>query len=986
MKKLTLILTVLLLIFSLSACGGSGLGDNVYISEIMADNTKTLADENGDYCDWIELYNPTSQPISLAGYVIADNSSNKFTFPEITMSAGQCLVLFANGVEKVDTANKVIHVPLSVGAKGENLYLYDAGGKLICRISAPGIEADKSFGVGEGERLAIFDVPTPGKPNFAQGSSQTVNATVNSDNSVEVTQSGIYINEYSPNSTQTLMDDEGEFVAWVEIYNSTDKEINLGGCSLTDDSLDKGKWIFPDYKIAPGAYGVVYLSGKDKAYSGGIAVHASFKLNGKEELLYLYSKTGHLLDRCQVYELFANLSCGRIAEKPDTFAFFARPTPGRKNAGKYFDSIDSAKYTGNREIAITEVAAVNTTNAHSDGEYYDFIEIYNSSPVNVNLANYKLSDSKKAESFKQLPKISLAPGEYAVIYCGDEDYVDSYSGDIYVSFGLNRYGETVYLLDKYNVVVDALKYGRMQNGYSSGRDIGGNGDVGYYTSLTPGEANGANALKSSLPNPEFSQKSTYLKKGSQIEITAPFGEIHYTVDGSTPTKSSPIYTGPITISRTGVVRARNFAEGYMPSDTVCATYLTDRVHDLPVVFLTTDEANLYDYSTGIWAMGAGASAEFPYEGANFWQNWERPVNFEYMTEDGISQVDFDAGISVFGQYSRANDQKSVEIKLKDKYGPTKVCYPFFGDDAVNVFSSFVLRNGGQDYNIAHIRDAFAAMVIKDQMDIDIMDYQPVVCYVNGVYHGIYDMREKIDEDYLANNHGADADNVDLIKANSDVKSGSFDNYSALLDYVSTHDLSVDAYYQKACEYVDIDELINYWLCESFFTNTDTGNIKFWRENKEGAKWRWIFFDVDWCLFGSTYDYNIIDNYLDVEGHGVGQSFSTTLYVNLYKNPAFRTRMLEIFSEHLKTTFQTERMLKILDELIAEIEKEMPYYLERWDIGSVDSWKSNVEYLKQIISEKRKIFPGQMVEGLKMTDAEVQKYLPGENIAYYVPSA
>ncbi len=791
---------------------------------------------------------------------------------------------------------------------------------------------------------------------------------------------GIRINEYSTNSTETLMDDEGEFVAWVEIYNGTNSNVNLKGYSLSDDKKDNTKWTFPDFKIASGGYGVVYLSGKTKDYAGGRTIHASFKLNGEEEALYLFSKTGHVADECTVYELFSNLTCGRIEETPDKFAFFSRPTPGRKNYGTHFDSVESARYTGNRELAITEVAAVNTTKEHTDGEYYDFIEIYNSSKVKINLANYKLSDSKKAESFKALPQISLAPGEYIAVYCGDEDYVSDYTGDIYTSIGLNRYGETIYLLDKYNVVVDALKYGRMQNGYSSGRLVDGNGDTVYFKGLTPGAANSSEGLAVSLPDPEFSLDSGYVTAGTTVEISVPFGEVHFTIDGSTPTEKSPVYTGPIRVSRTGVLRARNFAHGYVPSDTVCANYLvTNRKHDLPVVFLTTDESNLYDYATGIWAMGAGASEEFPYEGANFWQNWERPVHFEYMTTDGVSQVAFDAGISVFGQYSRAQEQKSVEIKLKDKYGPTKICYPFFGDDAVNVFSSFILRNSGQDYNVAHIRDAFASMAIKDQMDIDIMDYQPVVCYVNGQYHGIYDMREKIDEDYLANNHGADPENVDLIKSNSDVKEGTFDNYNALLNFVSSNDLSVDANYQKVCQYVDIDELINYWLCESFFTNTDTGNIKFWRERTEKAKWRWIFFDVDWCLFNSTYDYNIIDNYLDPEGHGVGQNFSTTLYINLYKNPAFRTRMLEIFSEHLNTTFNAERLLKILDGLVAEIGNEMPYHLERWDDMSVESWKSNVETLRKIIVAKRKMFPSQMVEGLNMTQEEIQKYLPGETL-------
>lgn len=983
MKRLIPFVIAVVMLFCFASCGDTGLSNDAYISEIMSQNTKTLADETGAYCDWIELYNPTAQDINLSGYVLTDNSNNRFTFPSLNLKAGKCIVLFADGAEKIDLAKNIIHVPLSVGAKGESLYLYNAEGKLLCRFSVPAMEADKSFGINQEEKLTVFDTPTPGKPNFVAEPVVNQNQTTDkapSDSSSQEISGGLRINEYSTNGGETLMDDEGEFVSWVEIYNGTKSEINLENFSLSDDKLDKQKWVFPDYKIAAGGYGVVYLSGKDKAYEGGKTIHANFKLNGQEEALYLFSKTGHIADECLVYDLFANLTCGRVEEAPETFAFFSRPTPGRKNSGAHFDSVDSARYTGNKELAITEVAAVNTTNEQSDGEYYDFIEIYNSSKVNINLANYKLSDSKKAESFKPLPQVTLAPGQYVAVYCGDEDYVSELTGDIYTSLGLNRYGEKIYLLDKYNVVVDSLKYGRSQNGYSSGKMVDGNGDTVYFKGLTPGAANTAEALACSLPDPEFSVESGYLNKGTTVEITVPFGQIHFTVDGSTPTENSPVYTGPITVSRTGVLRARNFAYGYVPSDTVCANYLvTERKHDLPVVFLTTDESNLYDYSTGIWAMGAGASAEFPYEGANFWQNWERPVHFEYMTADGVSQVAFDAGISVFGQYSRAQNQKSVEIKLKDKYGPQKVCYPFFGEDAVNVFSSFVLRNSGQDYNIAHIRDAFATMAIKGQMDIDIMDYQPVVCYVNGQYHGIYDLREKVDEDYLANNHGVDPQNVDLIKANSDVKEGTFDNYNALLDFVKTNDLSVDANYKKVCEYVDIDELINYWMCESFFTNTDTGNIKFWRERTVGAKWRWIFFDVDWCLTGSTYDYNLIDNYLDPEGHGVGQAFSTTLYVALYKNPAFRTRMLEIFSQHLNTTFNTERLLGILDELVAEIETEMPYHLERWDDMSVEAWKSNVETLKQVIIAKRKIFPSQMVEGLQMTQAEIQKYLPGETL-------
>lgn len=974
MKKIiSAIALTLLICLCFTACDSSQvLQKDVYISEVMSNNLTTLSDENGDLCDWIELHNPTDKAINLAGYMITDASDNidKFIFPEITIKSGEYFVIYANGIEKIDLENKIIHVPFSLSTKGESIFLYNAKGKLNCRINVVALESDQSYGIGEKENLQVFNTPTPGQKNVE--GQQTVVTQQAEDLSGK-----LYINEYSTNSTQTLMDDEGEFVSWVEIYNGSKRTVNLRNYSLSDDTLDPKKWVFPNFKLEAGKHALVYLSGKTKEYKeGSRRIHATFKLNGTEESLVLYNESGKEVDRCQVFDLFSNLTCGRSRKDTSKFVFFAKATPGRTNPAAGFDSVDSALYTKNREIAITEVAAVNTTVPQSaQGEYFDYVELYNNTNKQLNLSNYKLSDSKKLESFKQLPDKILNPGEYIAIYCGDADYTSTTTGNIYRNFGLNRYGETVYLMNKFNEVIDTFEYASVKSGYSAGRDVKGKSTTVYYASLTPGKANPEKSLAFTLAAPVISKSSSYVKKGTKITLSTSAGQIRYTTDGSTPTMKSNLYSEPITINKTTVIRAKCYKSGYVPSDVTTATYLvTNRKHDLPVVFLTTDNDNLYGYTRGIWADGPGKSAVFPYVGANFWQEWERPVNFEFMSVNGVSQVNFDAGIKVFGQYSRANAQKSVSINLRDKYGPTSICYPFFKDNNVNVFSSFVLRNSGQDYNNAHIRDAFCAMVIKNQMDIDIMDYQPVVCYVNGKYHGIYDLREKIDEDYLANHHGIDSENVDLIKGNNIVKSGSMDNYKALLEYIKTHDMTKQENYDYICTQIDIDELICYWMCESFFTNTDTGNIKFWRENTSTGKWRWIFFDVDWALFRSTYTYNYIENYLNPNGHGVGDAFNTTIMCGLIKNKQFRTRLLEIHSKHLKTTFDTDRMLKIYDDMIKEIENEMPYYLERWDLGTAERWKNNVAALRKIISEKRAIFIEDMKESFNMTQQEIDMYL------------
>lgn len=971
-KTIGILICVLTVLCLFTSCGETTLMNDVYISEVMTNNKTVLTDENGDFCDWIELHNPTAEPINLSGYMLSDSSYNmdKFVFPDFTIASGEYFVIFADGTEKVDTENRVIHVPFSLSSKGESIYLYNAKGKLRCCINTNKLEKDQSIGIDENEKLVIFDTATPGRANTDEMADLPVVSAKET--------TGLYINEYSTSSTATLTDDEGDFVSWVELYNSTDKDINLKGCSLSDDFSNKTKWTFPSVRIKAGEYLVVYLSGKTKAYEkDSTVIHADFVLNGEEEFLYIFDKNSKVIDSAQVFDLTSNLTCGRPADNVETFAFFAKATPGKANKLKAFESVDSARYTGNKSISITEVAAVNTTVPQSSqGEYFDYVELYNNTSKDINLKDYKLSDSKKAESFKTLPDKVLKSGEYIAIYCDDTDRVSATTGNIYISMGLNRYGETVYLIDKNGIVIDSLEYSRLSSGYCAGRDINSTDDVLYYSTLTPAKKNPTKTLLSAVSNPEFSQSSTYLEKGSEISISCSDSQaqIRYTTDGSVPTEKSTLYTSPITVTKTVAIRAKVFKDGYVPSDAVSATYIVGRKHDLPVVFLTTDDDNLYDYNTGIWADGPGKSSEFPYVGANYWQDWERPINFEYMTTDGVSQLQFDAGIKVFGQYSRALDQKSVSINLRDKYGIKEVCYPFFEDNDVNVFSSFVLRNGGQDFSKSHIRDAFCAMVIKNSIDVDFMDYQPVVTYVNGKYHGIYDLREKLDEDYLANHRGIDSDNVDFIKGNSIVQRGSIDNYKELLEYISSHDMTDTKCYEYVCSQIDIDELISYWMCESFFTNTDTGNIRFYRENTDGSKWRWIFFDADWALFPSTYTWNYIDNYLNPNGHGVGRAFKTTIMVNLMKNSSFRTRVLEIHSEHLKTTFDTDRMLKIYDELIKEIKTEMPYHCERWNAISYKAWESSTEVLRNIISEKRAIFIEDMKESFKMTKEEIEKYL------------
>lgn len=793
----------------------------------------------------------------------------------------------------------------------------------------------------------------------------SVNAPADNAENIDIDEITLRINEFSTSNTHTLADEDGDFIGWVEIYNYGKKEVSLNGLSLSDNEEKPDKWYFPDITVEKDSYLLIYLSDKETEYKEGEKIHASFSLSNKDSSIGIYAGEQNVT-RCDVPKLISNLSYGCDAD--GKYMFFPKATPGKENTIAGFDKIGTANMCKEKEIVISELCMTHPTS-------YDYIELYNPTDKPVSLSSYRLSDSSKfSKSIKPETNAVIKPKGYYTVYCDNETRYNKNTNETFVDMGLNRYGEDIYIFDENGIVVDSIEYKSTVNGYTCGRNIKSDTSLVYFEGMTPSAANPQKTLKAPVATPEFSVESSFVEKGTKVKVKSENATIRYTTDGSLPNTSSPALNGTIVINNTVNIRVRAFKKGCVPSETATATYIVGRKPSMPVFFLTADNEDLFSNERGILASNIAPGDVFPFKSANYWKEWVRPANIQYLDENGTEQLDFNAGIKVFGQYSRALDQKSISINLKDKYGPKEICYPFFEDNDVNVFSSLILRNSGQDNSRAFLRDAFCAMVIKNQVDVAFMDYKPVVVYLNGQYHGIYDLREKIDEDYFANHEGIDSDNIDIIKGFSTVKNGSIDNYQQLMNYLSTHDLSKKENYDYICSIVDIDNVICYWMIESFFNNTDTGNIKYYRGRNDNSKWRIVLFDLDWALFPSTYKNNMVRNYINPNGHGVGNMFSTKLMCSLIRNPDFRKRLIELNSQHYKTTFDTERMLKIYDKMVDNLKDEMPYHTQKWGSPkSYESWERDCATLRRIITERPELFKNAFCSTFGLTEEEKQKY-------------
>ena len=172
-KKLSLLLLKALFVFIFSGLTASYLqAQTLVINEIMASNQTTIADEDGDYPDWIEIHNAGDLPVNLAGYGLSDNYNNPFNwvFPEVVITPGQFLLVWASNKNRTNP-DAPLHTNYAISAGGEEVILTHPNGTRISEIPPTPMGSDISFGhqPDASGNLVFFSNPTPGASNDQQG-------------------------------------------------------------------------------------------------------------------------------------------------------------------------------------------------------------------------------------------------------------------------------------------------------------------------------------------------------------------------------------------------------------------------------------------------------------------------------------------------------------------------------------------------------------------------------------------------------------------------------------------------------------------------------------------------------------------------------------------------------------------------------------------------------------------------------------------------
>lgn len=467
--------------------------------------------------------------------------------------------------------------------------------------------------------------------------------------------------------------------------------------------------------------------------------------------------------------------------------------------------------------------------------------------------------------------------------------------------------------------------------------------------------------------PVFFPSGGFSDEAVDVLIEAEVGsKIFYTLDGNKPSEKSLRFKAPIRIDKTTVVRAIALnAEGKRSPLAAQTYFISEPRSTIPVVSLAAPPELLFDPDIGLFMAGNQiVSGSLPQKGANFWTKKELVVHAELFEPEGRSIFNSPTGMRLFGGYSRLFPQKSLALVARARYGEKRVNYPVFGKGAPKSFKYLVLRNSGSDFGKSHFRDALMTGLLND-WDIDKQAYQPAHVYINGKYWGIYNLREKINRHFIADHHDIDKDSIDLLEHRGSVRRGSNTHYRRLLSYLQSHDLSVSAHYEWVKTQMDVDNFMQYQIAQIFFDNQDAGgNIKFWRPQRPDGRWRWILYDTDWG-FGLHDELAWRNNSLVFHTEAKGPAWpnppwSTFILRKLLENAGFRAQFLTRFSDHLNTTFQSERVLTAIDEKYRMLLPEMSRHLNRWRL-SRKKWEQQVEIMKQFACARPNAVFGHLAE-------------------------
>mgnify|MGYP001161477982 CR=1 FL=1 len=616
------------------------------------------------------------------------------------------------------------------------------------------------------------------------------------------------------------------------------------------------------------------------------------------------------------------------------------------------------------QILINEYTGANyDTHTDNYGEYEDWVELYNPTNSDVDINGWYLTDKPNNPTKWMVPSSFIIPSMgTAIIYCSGRD--ELIGGNAHSNFKITQTkgNEVLMLSDPANTFQDSIRILPNQNSHTRGRETDGSLNWSVFTTGTPNNTN-SGAMQEYATTPLFSLSGGYYPNAINLSLSSPDTNItiYYTIDGDEPNNTSTIYTGPINITNTSVVKAIAYSSiNNIPASFIdYHTFFINDTHTIPILSISGNngQSGLVDLLDGGW----GSSGLEP-EGA-----------IEWFDKNGML---IDKGTGEFNKHgndSWAYDQRGFDYIMRDQFGYNYALKDqLFDTKNRDKFQRVIVKAAANDNypfsfggSGAHIRDAYVHHLSQiGDLRLDERSTSSCIVYLNGDYWGVYEMREKVDDhDFTDYYYDQDKNNLQYLKTwgNTWTEYGApnaqtdWDNF---VDFVDNNPMIIQANYNQAKSEYNTGSLIDYFLLNAYVVCQDwlNWNTAWWRgmdPNGDKKKWRYTLWDMDNTFDHGTNYTGIPSSSPDAEpcdpstlGNTGGQGH-VPIWNEMLTNQEFHDDYINRWQDLANGPLSCDFMIHILDSMIAVIDPEMPRQIAKWG-GTYAGWQNNVSDLRNFI--------------------------------------
>jgi len=776
----------------------------------------------------------------------------------------------------------------------------------------------------------------------------------------------IVINEGSNKNYHTVADEDGEYEDWIELYNAGTTTVDLFGYSLTDNSTTPTEWTFPHFNLNPGGYLVVFCSEKNRFATAPFTT----TINTGSFTPIVGWNTHNFTTPFQwdgVSSVAINVCSWSNTGYITNSSFMQSPTSYGSTTFTFNDGSEAScsatlgtvvNQRPNMKLNGTTIGTGNIQNGNTDypapyGNWYWSARNQMLIPANelsaaglsagpINSLGFNVTATDAVNytyieiAMKNTPDVAMT-----------NSFLPNTGTQFHTNFKISGGGDTLFLYNPSQVLENSLIIKCQAVDMSVGRFPNGSNSNSLFEFPTPNASNSQAPALGYAIAPLFDHNPGVYAAPFNATIldlnTAP-STVRYTIDGSEPTSSSPIYTGtPITFFQSKILRARAFKPNYIPSNVTSASFLFNISHTTPILSITTDNANLYG-NDGIF---------------DHWdQDWMRNAHIDYFDSIPGHPLMFsqNTGMQIDGGAggSRSQPQHSFRLELAHSVlggSPVNdVIIP--GRPNRNKYSEFYLRNGSNQYLVLPYKEACQAELMCRGANAYYSAYRPATVYINGQYFGLYELREKYNAEMFKENEGANKDSVEIMSLSYwyggmlRAVQGSTDNFWNSYNAFNALNEASPTYWSEADQHIDMTYYTDYIISESWMGNVDwpSNNIKIYRSNVTNNRWRFATIDLELSLNPNAWT-DCYSNHIDYMS---GQSTDNP-YINIWlqsiQNTLYKHYFINRFADLMNTNYRPERLIAVENRYFNLNAPEMPNEYQRWGDpnnvpGQMDNFYNN----------------------------------------------